>query len=64
MESQPDHLHVYGDVHSPDHWSKEGVTDDKSSKSKKEPETKVDSSGFDLRPDYRKPKELTYHYLQ
>ena len=64
MEAQPDHLHVYGDVHSPDLWSKEVVTDDKSSKSKKEPETKVDSSGFDLRPDYRKPKELTYHYLQ
>lgn len=68
MEAQPDHLHVYRDdhdiVHLPDHWSKEGVTDDKSSKSKKEPESNVDSSGFDLRPKYRKPKELTYHYLQ
>ena len=60
MEAQPDHLHVYrDDVHLPDHWSKEGVTDDKSSKSKKEPESNVDSSGFDLRPKYRKPKELT-----
>ena len=66
MERQPDHLHVYRDdpdiVHLPDHWGSDD--DDKSSRSKKEPDSKVDSTGFDLRPDYRKPKELTYHYLQ